>query len=58
MPNSRKRKVKTVQEDRVPVTKNPLHYKWAKIILLILVSGFALSGLVSLIYVFVQIAKM
>jgi|GEM_PF-3452803 len=58
MPNSRKRKVKTIKEDHVPVTKNPLHYKWAKIVLLILVSGFALSGLISLIYVFVQIAKM
>jgi len=58
MPNSRKRKVKVTHEDHVPITKNPLHYKWAKIVLLILVSGFALSGLISLIYVMVQISKM
>jgi len=58
MPNSRKRKPNTTKEDHVPITKNPLHTKWAKIVLLILVSGFALSGLISLIYVFVQISKM
>jgi len=53
MPTSKKR-VKKNYEESVPVTANPLKTKWGKIMILVLVLGFILSGVIGLIYTLVK----
>ncbi len=57
MPTSKKR-IKKNYEEAVPITKNPLKTKFGKVMVLILVLGFVLSGVVGLIYTLVQALKM
>lgn len=49
MPTSKKRDIKN-KEAVVPITKNPLKSKFGKVMVLILILGFVLSGIVGLIY--------
>jgi len=53
MPTSKKR-VKKDYEEAIPVNSNPLKSKWGKIMILILVLGFVLSGVIGLIYTLVK----
>ena len=57
MPTSKKR-VKKNYEEAVPITKNPLKTKFGKVMVLILVLGFVLSGVIGLIYTLVQSLEM
>lgn len=57
MPTSRKRANIKSKEEATPITKNPLKTRWGRAIIMVLAGSFALSGLVGLIYIFVQIAQ-
>ena len=53
MPSSKKR-VKKQKQEVEPVTKNIVKTRWGRIIIVILASSFALSGVVGLIYTLVK----
>ena len=53
MPTSKKRVAKE-REAAVRVTKNPLKTKVGKIMVLVLILGFVLSGVIGLIYTLIQ----
>ena len=53
MPTSKKR-VPKEREASVRVVKNPLKTKLGKIMVLILILGFVLSGLIGLVYALIQ----
>lgn len=57
MPTSKKR-IKKDYEYAAPVTKNPLKTKWGKVMVLILILGFVLSGVIGLIYTLIQAMSM
>jgi hypothetical protein len=57
MPTSKKRAKKS-KEAAVPITKNPLKSKLGKIMVLILILGFVLSGVVGLIYTLITALNM
>jgi hypothetical protein len=56
MPTSKKRPKKQTQEMEV-IVKNPLKTTTGKIVVVLLSAGFALSGLVGLIVVLVNLAN-
>lgn len=57
MPTSKKRVIKS-KEATVSITKNPLKSKLGKIMVIILILGFVLSGIVGLIYTLITAFNM